>query len=75
MRLILQDFCDLWVKFSASRPRQRGRRILSRYLRGAKRRTTTRIKLAPGGKACGFLAAAHPLPRYAQKVNLDAHKK
>ena len=39
----------------ASRPRN-GAADTIRCLRGAKRRTTTRIKPTPGEKACGFLA-------------------
>ncbi len=35
-------------------PATTGRRIAIRCLRGAKRRTTTRIKPTSGGKACGF---------------------
>ena len=45
-------------------PATTGRRISIRSLRGAKRRTTTRIKPTSGEKACGFLAlAAYPPPR------------
>jgi len=39
-----------------------------RCLRGAKRRTTTRIKPTSAVKACGFSAlAAYPPPRYVWK--------
>ena len=37
-------------------PATTGRRISIRCLRGAKRRTTTRIKPTPSRKACGFPA-------------------
>jgi hypothetical protein len=43
------------------RARDNGAADSIRGLRGAKRRTTTRIKPTPGGKACGFSAlAAYP---------------
>ena len=69
-RTSLRFAAHLLVVADASRPRQRGGGLQSAWLLGAKRRTTTRIKPTPGGKACGFPArrglSAAPLVRQAK---------